>query len=93
MFWSNSLGIRFLKFSQNFEIAWASEYSQRSISFYAGHFDIYNWGYLLDFASTHAISSAVISEFWPVFHQKPYLPHRLQDYIGIKRYGIFLRIF
>ena len=37
------------------------------ISFYAGHFHMYNWGYLFDFISTHAISTPVILNFWSFF--------------------------
>ena len=46
------------------------------ISYFAGHFDMRNWGYLFDFTSTHAILTPVISDFWSVFYSKPYLPHR-----------------
>ena len=45
------------------------------ISYYAGHFYIRNWGYLFDFTITYAILTPVISNFWSVFHAKPYLPH------------------
>ena len=37
------------------------------MSYYAGHFDMRNWGYLFEFTSTHAILTPVISIFWSVF--------------------------
>ena len=48
--------------------------------FYAGHFDIYNKGYLFDSTSTHVILTHVISYFWWVFHSKPYSPPRRHWY-------------
>ena len=38
-------------------------------------FYICNKGYSFNFMSTHAISTPVISNFWSVFHSKPYLLH------------------
>ena len=76
----------FRKFTQILKLrglrpyAWAyySQNHPRCMSFYAGHFDMQNWGYLYDFTSTHAISTPVIFIFWSVFHSKPFFPSRPQ---------------
>ena len=38
------------------------------ISFYAGHFDLWNQFYSFAFTSTHATSTSVIFNFWVVFY-------------------------
>ena len=50
--------------------AWAffSQNHPMCISYYVGHFDMRNWGYLFDFTSTHAILTPVIFNFWSVFY-------------------------
>ena len=83
-FWPTPWKFDFENFTQILKLrglwpyTWAL-YSQnypRCLSYYAGHFDMRNWGYLFDFTSTHAILTPVISNFGLVFHSKPYLHHR-----------------
>ena len=64
----------YLKMRRWHTYAWAfpSQNHQMCITFYTAHFDIYKWGYLFDFVSTHAILTPVKSIFWSVFHEKPF---------------------
>ena len=48
------------------------------ISYYAGHFDMPNWGYSFDFTSTHAFSTPLISIFRSAFYSKPFFLSRPQ---------------
>ena len=60
-------------------------------SYYDGHFDIYNSGYLFDFASIHGIWTPVILNFWPVFHSNRYfLCRRLGTRNWYQTIGIFI---
>ena len=72
LFSQQNLIIKSLKFRSNLH----SRSHPMCLSFHAGHFRMSYKGYLFDFSSTHAISTPVISDFWSVFHSKPYFLHR-----------------
>ena len=64
-----------------------------SISCYALHFDMRNWGYLFDFTSTHAISTPVIFNFRSVFYSELFSAVSGTLKISIKMFQIQRRIF
>ena len=75
--------------------AWAF-YSQNHpmcISYYAGHFDMRNWGYLFDFTSTHAILTPVIFNFRSVFYSELFSAVTGTFKISIKMFQIQQGIF
>jgi len=63
------------------------------ISYYAGHFDMRNWGYLLGFTSTHAILTPVIFKFRSVFNSELFSAVSGTLKISIKMFQIQRGIF
>ena len=62
-------------------------------SFYAGHFDMRNWGYLFGFTSTHAILTPVIFNFRSVFYSELFSAVSSTLKISIKMFQIQQGIF
>ena len=75
--------------------AWAffSQNHPMCISYYAGHFDMRNRGYLFDFTSTHAISTPVIFNFRSVFYSELFSAVSSTLKISIKMFQIQKGIF
>ena len=86
---------KILKLRGLYRYAWAfcSQNHPMCISYYAGHFDMRNRGYLFDFTSTHAISTPVIFIFRSVFYSELFSAVSSTLKISIKMFQIQKGIF
>ena len=75
--------------------AWANCHQnlRKCIELYLQQVELIKLSSLFDFSSTHAISAHVKSNFWVVFNIELFSASSRGNFIGIKRCGIFLRIF
>ena len=95
--WEFDFGIlhEFLKMRRWRWYAWANPYQnlRKCIELYLQQVELIKLSSLFDFSSTHAISAHVKSNFWVVFNIELFSASSRGNVIGIKRCGIFLRIF
>ena len=95
--WEFDFGIlhEFLKMRRWRWYAWANPYQnlRKCIELYLQQVELIEPWSLFDFSSTHAISTHVKSNFCVVFNIELFSASSRGNVIGIKRCGIFLRIF
>ena len=95
--WEFDFGIlhEFLKMRRWRWYAWANCHQnlRKCIELYLQQVELIKLSSLFDFSSTHAISAHVKSNFWVVFNIELFSASSRGNFIGIKRCGIFLRIF